>query len=195
MRYLQSLVLGLCVTVLVGCHEDRSGQEAIATTNQADQEMPIDSIFEPVREKAGTSNRPQEPEQEKVITSLEPQKPSVEVDVINGYLDDFRGCACYFARNQEELKQEKFIYFNDYQQKALVSINGSRISLVGAAKGNPSTLNSPYKDSKGHYEVTVTIQDSQQTGDEVASKKGTLMVKDLKTGASQSVPFVGECGC
>ncbi|AMM50191.1 hypothetical protein TH61_02010 [Rufibacter sp. DG15C] len=132
---------------------------------------------------------------EKVIASLEPQKPSMEVDVINGYLDEFRGCACYFARNEQELKQEKFIYFNDYQQKALVSINGTKIPLVGAAKGNPSTLNSPYKDPKGRYEVSVSIQDSKQTGDEVASKKGLMQVKDLKTGATQTVPFLGECGC
>jgi hypothetical protein len=193
MRYFSSFVLGLCATVLVGCGENKTVQETTTTTSTQPTTAPI--ATDTAQNTTVTDTATPEPKQEKVIASLEPQKPSVEVDVINGYLDEFRGCACYFARNEEELKQEKFIYFNDYQQKALVSVNSTKISLVGTAKGNPTTLNSPYKDPKGRYEVTVSIQDSKQTGDEVASKKGTLLVKDLKTGATQSVPFVGECGC
>ncbi|GAA4315169.1 hypothetical protein [Nibribacter koreensis] len=193
MRYFHSFVVGLCATVLIGCSENKTVQET--TTTSSAQTTVEPAVRDTAMNTTVADTTLQTPKQEKVITSLEPQKPSFKVDVINGYLDEFRGCACYFARNEQELKQEKYIYFNDYQQKALVSVNGTKIPLVGAAKGNPSMLNSPYKDPKGRYEVSVSIQDSQQTGDEVASKKGIMQVKDLKTSAIQSLPFVGECGC
>ncbi|GAB2549074.1 hypothetical protein [Rufibacter soli] len=184
MKPILSFFIAACATVLFGCRENKTVQDTKIATTQAAPEHPVDVVQKP--EASAPDTVPAQPGQ---------AEAPFTVDVMNGYVEEFAGCACYFSRNQQEFAQEKYIYFNDYQQKALISVNGVRIPLAGAAQSDSLTLRSPYKDPKGRYEVRVTIKKSQQTGDEVAQKTGVLHVKDLKTGQTQTLPFVGECGC
>jgi hypothetical protein len=184
MKPILSFFIATCITVLLGCRENKTVRKTtIATTQTAS------------KTNEGSTHKPEASASDTVPAQPGKAEASFTVDVMNGYVEEFAGCACYFSRNQQEFAQEKYIYFNDYQQKALISVNGVRIPLAGAAHSDSLTLRSPYKDPKGRYEVRVTIKKSQQTGDEVALKTGVLHVKDLKTGQTQTLPFVGECGC
>tara|TARA_Y100000815_G_scaffold274423_2_gene308459 strand:- start:903 stop:1265 length:363 start_codon:yes stop_codon:yes gene_type:complete len=107
----------------------------------------------------------------------------VDLTTIDGFPPEIIGCSCYFAKSEEDFKQQKFIYVDAYERNpAYISIDGKLLRVN--AEGE--TLNG--------YDVIITIDEEVQLDAELYHREGTISVVD-STGALAETKFYGECGC
>ena len=110
-------------------------------------------------------------------------EPDPELTKINGFPDDIDGCSCYFAMNQEDFEQNKFIYLDTYYEgTGFISISNELIKI---------DLNNP---SKNDYKIKIEFDSNKQNGDETWWRTG-IMTITTKKGKTLKSKFVGECGC
>jgi hypothetical protein len=110
---------------------------------------------------------------------------SQEITKIKGFPDEIEGCSCYFAETEQDFKDGKYIYLDQYYQGiAFISIDNKliRIDLEHQKQSD--------------YKVTIEFDknENNQNGDETWLQTGTLKVK-LKDGTVLKKRFIGECGC
>ncbi|WP_210487370.1 hypothetical protein [Rufibacter aurantiacus] len=117
------------------------------------------------------------------------------LDSYSEFPEEVEGCSCYFSRNKQEFAAGKYIYMNNYANLAFVSIGGQLVRLECIDKSDSVKTDAPYRDASVKYELRAIVKKSSPSGEEVFKTEGVLLVKDLKTGASSEIPFVGECGC
>jgi hypothetical protein len=122
-------------------------------------------------------------------------KRALSIDTFSVFPPEINGCACYSSNNLKEFKANKFIYADDYGDKAFVSING-KMTKFKLQKVN--TISDKHTISVGisedkQYELII---DSIETGeiDETTQDKGVLTLKS-KDGTKVVKNIVGECGC
>ncbi len=131
----------------------------------------------------------------------QPQEPAtsrpkaIVLDSYSEFPEEVEGCSCYFSRNKQEFAAGKYIYMNNYANLAFVSIGGQLVRLECIDKSDSVKTDAPYRDASVKYELRAIVKKSSPSGEEVFKTEGVLLVKDLKTGASSEIPFVGECGC
>ena len=103
-----------------------------------------------------------------------------------------KGCICYFANDSTELKSSKYVYVDNNEKYAYVSLNGMVTQLEkqsDSKKGN----NLVKVFSNDHYEVTLDVN---QVGklDVKTQYSGRLKLK-TKLGTTIINNVYGECGC
>ncbi|SNR74060.1 hypothetical protein SAMN04488009_3523 [Maribacter sedimenticola] len=94
------------------------------------------------------------------------------------------GCSCLFSKTKEEFESEKYIYFDDFGDNCLISIDNKIIFL----KPNGNNYSDAY--------FTAYIQNKIQIdeGYENTSYNAELIIVDKK-GNKQIYNVYGLCGC
>jgi hypothetical protein len=117
----------------------------------------------------------------------------ISIDTFSELPPEIEGCSCSFSNSENDFENGKYIYVDDYQGNAYISINGEMKQFI---------LSNSQKVSDEHYIRTWTsegyevILDYKQVGqvEETWQQKGTIRVK--AKGAKELVKeFYGECGC
>ncbi|WP_242921548.1 hypothetical protein [Pontibacter liquoris] len=117
----------------------------------------------------------------------------INIDTFSEFPPEIEGCLCSFSNSKNDFESRKYIYVDDYQGNAFISINGDLKKFI---------LSNSQKVSDEHYITTWTsegyevILDYKQVGqeEETWQQKGTMRVK--AKGAKELVKeLYGECGC
>lgn len=110
-------------------------------------------------------------------------QPDLKLTKINGFPSEIDGCSCYFAENQEDFDQKKFIYLDTYYEgTGFISINDELIKI--------DLENTDYN----NFDIKIEFKSNKQKGAETWWKTGSLTVK-TKNGETIKSDFVGQCGC
>lgn len=107
----------------------------------------------------------------------------INLTTIEGFPPEIIGCSCYYAKNEADFKQQKFIYVDAYERNpAYISVDGKLVKVNVEGE----TMNG--------YDVIINLKDEVQLDAELYHREGTLSVVD-STGALAETEFYGECGC
>ncbi len=119
---------------------------------------------------------------------------AITVDTFSVFPPEIDGCSCYFSNDSTELRQDKFIYANDYAETSFLKINGvmTKFTQTDFKEIDKENVIAKYKSDK--YEMTIEARDGKQNGDETWLKTGTITLTD-KAGRTLTKKFYGECGC
>lgn len=117
----------------------------------------------------------------------------IVIDTFSDLPPEIEGCSCLFSNNKNDFESGKYIYADDYQGNAFISINGEMKRF---------TLGNSHKVSDKHFTRTWISEDFdvtlkyKQVGEieETWQQKGTIKIKS-KTGTEVAKEFYGECGC
>lgn len=118
---------------------------------------------------------------------------SIVIDTFSEFPPEIEGCSCLFSNNENDFENGKYIYADDYQDNAFISINGEMKRF---------TLSNSHKVSDEHNSKTWISEDFEVTLDykqvgqieETWQQKGTMKIKS-KNGKEEAKEFYGECGC
>lgn len=119
---------------------------------------------------------------------------AIAIDTFNTFPPEIDGCACYFAHDSVQLKSSRYIYADNYDKLAFVSINGSMVKFIQqeVKEVNEKTTRSTYT-AKG-YDMMLELTEGARSGDETWHKTGIIRITD-KAGNTIQTTFFGECGC
>jgi hypothetical protein len=127
------------------------------------------------------------------VINIPNKEKEIKIDTFSTFPPEIDGCACYFSNNEEEFKDKKYIYADDYGDNAFISVNGKMTKFVL----NKSTKlnNTRYVQTfvNDDYEITIDLKQVSQL-DETWQKTGTLKIKP-KVGKVIVKNIYGECGC
>ncbi len=105
---------------------------------------------------------------------------------------EVNGCSCYFAKNKEDLQNEKYIYIDDYGNNAFLKIDGKQIKIaMKEGDFDPENFSKVIKNKD--FTVTITGKKIKEL-EEVMMFDGTMEVEN-KNGEKTITPIYGECGC
>jgi hypothetical protein len=106
--------------------------------------------------------------------------------------EELQGCSCYFAKNQEDFKNGKYIYADDYGNTAYIKID-NKIVKIPMEEGDfdPSDFNKTI--SNDDYTITIKGKKVKEFG-ETTTFEGKLILKK-KDGSTSITTIYGECGC
>jgi hypothetical protein len=120
--------------------------------------------------------------------------PTIRLDYFPALPRAIDGCGGTYTYDSVSLKQEKFIFVDNLQEKAFIRIGGKEIALKRqshAVLGGGKTYKDVYTGSG--YTVTSIVKDIKETGDEVTYEEGTLEVR--KGQFVLKLKIHGESGC
>ncbi len=157
------LLFSLCLTVIFSCGESKNTEEI------------------PESEKTSTT--------EKVASN----DNGFTIDTFKDFPEGVDGCSCYFSTDKTEFEKPNYVYVDDYDKHAYVSINGkmTKFTLVTADTASEKTILKVFANDQ--YEVTIYGKQVSQM-DETWQYEGTMVVKEID-GKSISKTIYGECGC
>lgn len=100
------------------------------------------------------------------------------------------GGACYFSKDENELKKEKYIFKNDFSSVAFMQINGEYVEfkLLSYKDLKNKSVKAIYNSSL--YSLIIIIDPINQ---ETGLKTGKLIVKSKSTKKEKTITFFGEC--
>jgi hypothetical protein len=132
-------------------------------------------LFACSNEKAGTSAK---------LTSFKGMPPGVE------------GCSCYFAANEKDFKNERYLFVSDMDSSAWISVNKKQVELRLVSSTKDQSDSNAYQEtySNGLYTLVINVTVEENTGDEVWWNTGKLQLFFKET-EIDSRTFSGECGC
>ena len=121
------------------------------------------------------------------------EKPEFQFNSFTDFPDAIDGCSCYFSTDKTEFEKPNYVYVDDYDKHAYVSINGkmTKFTLVTADTASEKTILKVFANDQ--YEVTIYGKQVSQM-DETWQYEGTMVVKEID-GKSISKTIYGECGC
>ena len=106
---------------------------------------------------------------------------------------EIEGCGCYFAKNEEDLNSEKYVYVDEIEGKTYFKIGEDLLQIQKSDDEiNLNQLSKTIEDQ--NYKITLNgnrIKKDQ----EALLYKGVLKVLDKKTGKKLESSIIGECGC
>lgn len=145
-------------------------------------------------DKVQKQNIKNEPVQHSEASSKSLAADSVEIKMETfGFPSEISGCSCYFAKDEKDFLQEKFLYIDDYGKNAFVKINNEAIKIP--VKEHPLDAEGFNKDIENEqYKIHITGKKIKEM-EEVMMFKGTMTVENKQTGAKGISPIYGECGC
>ena len=127
-----------------------------------------------------------------VLCTCSLQAQGIKPDYIKKVPQAFKDCGALYAADQASLKQHKYIFVADFQNKALITINGKAIPLVlseSALTGNNTNV-TLY--TGGGYTVKLSVKTTgQHKGAD--TEAGSLQI--MKGKMKQFVTIVGESSC
>lgn len=115
------------------------------------------------------------------------------IDTFSTFPPEIDGCACYFSNNKKEFDNKQYIYADNYENKAFISINGILTQFILSKSDTLSHDHyiKTYSNTKG--DVIVDIKQVGQL-DETWQQVGTIKIR-LKGVVEIVKRFHGECGC
>lgn len=115
------------------------------------------------------------------------------IDRFRDFPEEIDGCACYFSADKDDFIKGNYIYADNYEDHAYISINGlmQLFTLVKYTETAKGTWTKVYANDK--YEVEVESKELWQV-DQTWLQKGTIIVKS-KDGKTIKKTIYGECGC
>ena len=119
--------------------------------------------------------------------------PSIQLDYFAATPKEIDGCEESFTYNTAALKDEKYIFFSNLQELAMIRVKGKIIHLKKVSERQLSSK--MYKTIyKGEgYTVTTLMKDVRPEGDEGSYMKGTL---EVRSGAATiTIAIHGMSGC
>lgn len=119
--------------------------------------------------------------------------PSIQLDYFAATPKEIDGCEEAYTYNTAALKDEKYIFFSNLQELAMIRVKGKIIRLKKA--GEKLLSSKIYKDIyKGEgYTATTLMKEVKPEGDEGTYMKGTL---EVKFGAATiTIAIHGMSGC
>lgn len=128
-----------------------------------------------------------------------PEKAGLTIGVMQGFPKEIEGCSCYFGKTKEDLSAEKLVYADDYGKFAIININGKNEKFT-LSKNETVSEDKLHKEMKNErYTVTLDaaiIPDPtyKEEGNELWGYEGEMKITD-RSGNTQTVKLVGECGC
>jgi hypothetical protein len=137
----------------------------------------------------------------KSSTNLEIPTPSeaitptgLDIQTFEKWPEEIEGCSCYFAKNEKEFKEGKYIYLDDLGELAFMRINGSLEKFKLLKREATSTSSRAKKIwTNNNYELIIKQSQTSQT-DETWQQKGQMILK-LNNGKEFRQNIYGECGC
>ena len=112
--------------------------------------------------------------------------------------NDIEGCACYFFKDEEALKKKEYLFTNNYDSIAYVSIDNNpvRLKLTKTTRESNTFGDHDYSETYNNenFTVTINVKYEKANGDESWRVEGNLRIT-RKDGQSFTTKFVGECGC
>lgn len=109
-----------------------------------------------------------------------------------GFPAEVSGCSCYFSTNRNDFENGKYVYIDDYGNKAYLKIDGKEIEIkMSEGDFDENNFNKVIKNK----EYTVTLKGKKVDElEEVMMFEGSMTVEH-KSGAKTVTPIYGECGC
>ncbi|MBI5915905.1 MAG: hypothetical protein HY842_11045 [Bacteroidetes bacterium] len=123
---------------------------------------------------------------------LKTDDPALTIDTFSTFPPEIDGCACYFSNDEAEFKSGKYIYADNYEKTAFVSLHGAmtKFEMKSDTSMGERTVKTFANDQ---YEVTIDMTKVGQI-DETWQQKGTMTIK-ANSGQTISKNIYGECGC
>jgi len=117
----------------------------------------------------------------------------ITIDTFSAFPPEIDGCACYFSNNETEFKKQVYIYVDNFEKTAWVTLNGA---LTEFELDKTETLSEKRAVSSYKNERFELIIDLMQTGEveETWQFMGTMTIK-TRSGKEFVKNLVGECGC
>ena len=127
-----------------------------------------------------------------ITESTSVQDVQLNIDTFSTFPPEIDGCACYFSTNETEFNNHTYIYADDYQNTAFVSINGvmTKFELSTSNNSDEHSIETFVNDE---YEIIIDLKQVGQL-DETWQKEGTLTITP-KNGKEIVKTIYGECGC
>ena len=140
----------------------------------------------------------QKQENKKITTLTEPiktealeEKP-LELESFT-FPSEIEGCGCYFAKNNDDLAAEKYIFVDEIDGKTYFKIGDQELHLKKSDDNiSMETLTKSIEDK--NYKITLN-GNRVKNDDEALIFKGNMKVLNKKTGQEIQSPIIGECGC
>ena len=121
------------------------------------------------------------------------EEKEIVIDHFEDFPDEINGCACYFSTNKNDFIKGSYIYADNYQDSAYISINGemAKFTLTKQTDVTEGYWIKVY--SNDDYEVTIDSEEIWQAN-QTYLQKGRMTVKSKK-GVTITENIYGECGC
>ncbi len=172
-RVYKQIPFALLLLMLSACQKDTVSDSQKASPNLTD---------------SGDSLRQQE-NKTTIIQENEVQSPGLQyiTEPVN-----VEGCSCVFAKSWEELQQKKYVYQDDYGNKAYLQFNGKIVEFP--LPEEEFDLTSFQKNvSKRGFHLKISTKNLGKDP-EVHQYSGTMEVT-APDKSKTNTPIVGECGC
>lgn len=122
-----------------------------------------------------------------------PAGDQIVIDTFSTFPPEIDGCACYFSNDEAEFKKQVYIYVDNFEKTAWVTLNGA---LTEFELDKTETLSekravSTYKNDR--FELIIDLMQTGQV-EETWQFMGTMTVKS-PSGKELAKNLVGECGC
>jgi len=137
----------------------------------------------------GCSEAKEKGQKEEVVENVQ----EIAISSFESAPHEIDGCSCYFSLSKNDFEAGKFIYFDDFGEKAFVIINGQQEELSiksFEADVEKMKIETWFNDS---YTINIEMKQDGQI-DETWQYKGSLEIIS-KDNQSEIVDLVGECGC
>ena len=117
----------------------------------------------------------------------------IGIDRFNDFPDEINGCACYYSANKTDFIKGSYIYADNYQEHAYVSVNGKMMlfTLLSTTDVSEGYWVKTYSNSE--YVLTVDSFEVWQVN-QTWLQKG-IMTLTSKDGKTIKETIYGECGC
>lgn len=120
-----------------------------------------------------------------------PDSIKIEIGTFDSFPDEIDGGSCEFFRNEDDMKAKKFVMVNDLAETAYVVINNKLEKFT--LKWNDGNL---YSYANQNYVLRVNvIKLKDNTAPDSHNLEGSFWIIDPDERHSESVSFIGRCGC
>lgn len=135
----------------------------------------------------------QQSKKSNTVINVSSKDKEIKIDTFSIFPPEIDGSGCYFSNNEEEFKNKKYIYADNYVDIAFISING--VMRKFDLKKRKKISNNHFVETfvNNEYEITIDVKQVSQL-DETWQKTGTLKIKP-KVGKVIVKNIYGECGC
>lgn len=122
-----------------------------------------------------------------------PAADQIVIDTFSTFPPEIDGCACYFSNDETEFKKQVYIYVDNFEKTAWITLNGTltEFELDKTETVSEKRAVSTYKNDR--FELIIDLKQTGQV-EETWQFMGTMTVKSA-SGKELAKNLVGECGC
>jgi hypothetical protein len=117
----------------------------------------------------------------------------ITISTFTEFPPEIDGCSCYYSANESKFKSRIYLYADNLNNSAFVSINGTMTKFGLNKNDSLSPTKSRKTFSNEKYQVKIEVEQVGESG-ETWQQKGIMEIKS-KTGDEMKIDIYGECGC